>query len=106
MMKIVSENLKKEYNERLKRIAKKKMQTTMIYPLSQFEMVFGHFWGHGKSEDQLTEDEKMFREKWDTCRNNILDNGNRQIRNLLSEITRYDVVWKRYQMELVPKENI
>lgn len=79
----------------------------MVYPLSQFEMAFGELWGHGK--DELTEQEKIYRAKWDECRNNILNNGNRQIRNTMTELDMHDVVWNRYKAILVPikqKENV
>jgi hypothetical protein len=76
----------------------------MIYPLSQFEMAFGHLWGDQKPEDQLTAEEKQNRAKWKQCRNNILNNGNQQRRNAFAELDMYDIVWNRYQATFYIKD--
>lgn len=80
--------------EQLKVNIKKKIDTTMIFPLSQFEGFFGHLWGHGKLDNELSGEEKVFREKWIQCRRNILDNGNRQKDNCSTEIETYEVSYK------------
>jgi hypothetical protein len=99
-----SKTMKDKFRDRLKKITGKKIETTMIYPLSQFEMAFGHLWGDQKPEDQLTPDEKLHRAKWKQCRNNILNNGNQQRRNAFAEIDMYDVVWNRYQTSFIVKD--
>jgi hypothetical protein len=101
-MKEESEEMMHQYRERLKKIISKKLETTMIFPLSQFEAAFGHLWGNGLEEDELTKDQKMMREKWKECRTNILNCGNTQIRNSNSELNLHDVVWRRYESVLVP----
>lgn len=93
------EKFKDEYRERLKKIIGKKFDTTMIYSLSQVELLFGHLWGIGKPESKLTDDELMYRTKWLECRNNILNTGNAQKRNSAAEINQYDVIWNRYITE-------
>jgi hypothetical protein len=93
-----------QYKERLKKIIGKKIETTMIYPLSQIEMVFGHLWGHNKPFSALTDDEKVNRGKWDQCRNNILNNGNQQKRNAFAELDMHTITWNRYQVVLVPRK--
>jgi hypothetical protein len=101
-----SENMKEKFRDRLKKVLAKKIETTMIYPLSQFEMAFGHFWGHEKPESELTSEEKVNRAKWKQCRNNILNNGNQQKRNLFAEIDMYEVVWNRYKTTFLPINKI
>ena len=41
-----------------------KFKTTMIGALAAFEENFGDLWGHGKSEQELTPEEKEYREIW------------------------------------------
>lgn len=95
---------KDKYRERLKKIIAKKFDTTMIFPLSQFEAAFGHLWGDKLPEERLTDDQRVMRGKWKECRNNILNNGNQQKRNAFAEIDMYDVVWLRYQTTFLPVE--
>lgn len=97
--------LREKYKDRLKKIISTKIQTTMIFPLSQFESAFGHLWGHGKTEGGLTNDEKVFRTKWNEVRNNILNNGNQQKRNASTEIDMYEVVWNGYKTVFIFKAN-
>ncbi len=96
--------LKEQYKERLKKIISTKIQTTMIFPLSIIEASFGQLWGHGKDESKLTDEEKIYRKKWNECRNNILNNGNTQKRNAMAELSQYDVIWNKYQTVLLPME--
>lgn len=97
-----SESQKEKMKERLKKIAHKKIDTTMVFPLSQFEMEFGHIWGHGKPEYKLTQEEKVNLAKWKRCRNEILNNGNKQKRGISDEIDMHTVIWNRYQVQLIP----
>lgn len=101
-----SNKMKEKFRDRLKFIISKKIDTTMIYPLSQIEAAFGELWGHGKPESALTNEEKMYAAKWKQCRNNILNNGNQQKRNANCEIEMYDVVWNRYKTVFLPVKNI
>lgn len=81
---------------RLLDVSKKKIQTTMIGSLSTIEKHFGFLWeGDGLSEDQM-EMKAIF----DEIRSEILDRGNTQIRNLENEFTHYDIVWKKYTINL------
>lgn len=100
------EKFKDDYKKRLKNIIGKKIDTTMIFPLSQIESAFGHLWGHGKSELELTPEEKVMYKKWQECRNNILNNGNQQKRNAFAELDMHDVYWKRFKYEFLPKDKL
>ena len=97
---------KEEMLIRLKEIISKKFTTATIFPLSQVELMFGELWGAGLSEDKLTDEEKIYRSKWYQCRQNILNLGNQQKRNALSELDLYSVERKTYETILVPIENI
>lgn len=59
----------------------KRIKTTMIGSLSKMENNFGHLWGHF-SEGLLSPEEEMFADLWDETRNSILNQGNKEIRNL------------------------
>jgi|TARA_Y100000356_G_C11098596_1_gene203105 hypothetical protein len=85
--------------ERLLKISKKKVQTTMIGALSTIEEHFGFLWGHGSNE-QLTPEQEHAKGIYDKVRSEILDRGNNQNRNLEAEFAQYDIKWLRYQMTL------
>jgi hypothetical protein len=96
---------KEQCKERFKKIVGKKFETVTVYPLSQFETIFGHLWGHGKPKESLTDEENVMRAKWEQCRTNILNVGNQQRRNFEAELSMYDVLWNRYQTVFYPVRN-
>lgn len=67
-------------------IFKKRMETAFIGALYEFEQTFGYIWGNRKNYDELTENQKKYREMWEFTRKRILDNGNNQVRNGQQEI--------------------
>lgn len=69
-----------------KAILTKRFQTTMIGALFEFEKTFGYLWGQNKNEEDLTDDELDFLDRWDFVRNQILNNGNNQLRKAISDI--------------------
>jgi len=70
-------------------ILNKRIQTTMIGALSEFEKAFGYLWGYQKpEEEELTEKEEKFLDLWEEARNRILNNGNNQLRKAVSEINK------------------
>lgn len=94
---------KEDSKERLSKLLKKKVQTTMIGALSSIEEHFGFLW-----EDCKTEDQKKFKELYDNVRSEILDKGNHQARNIDAELAQYEVEWKKYHLKIpvIPqKEN-
>lgn len=97
-----TDEFKDDCKQRLKKIIGKKFDTSMIYPLSQFEEFFGYLWGHNKHDSQLTKEERANKDKWLKCRENILNNGHRQKNNAFSELDLHDVKWNRYQAVLLP----
>ncbi len=82
---------------------KKKLETSFIGALSHMENNFGPLWGHGLAEQELTDEQREFRQAWDMCRSAILDNGNNQIRALQNELKQYTVHWERYKLNLPVK---
>ena len=85
---------KVDSKDRLKKIAHKKIQTTMIGALDTLEKHFGFLW-----EDDSKQSSEL-REIYNTVRQEILDRGNDQIRNLDNELSQYDVEWLRYNLTL------
>jgi hypothetical protein len=80
------DKLKQVSKDRLLKIAKKKIQTTMIGALSAIE----------KRLDFLLQDnDPKLNDVFEELRSEILDRGNTQIRNLENEFTHYDIVWKK-----------
>ena len=83
--------------ERLKKIARKKIQTTMIGALDTIEKHLGFLW-----EDESSQSKRL-KEIYEIVRQEILDRGNDQIRNLDTEINQYDIEWLRYTLTLPVK---
>lgn len=66
----------------------KRFQTTMIGALYQFEKNFGYLWGIDLDEDELSNRQLDMRDSWEDTRNSILNNGNNQLRQVVSELTK------------------
>jgi len=88
--------------DRLLKVSKKKIQTTMIGALSTVEKHFGFLWGHEDSQE-LTPEQEHLKELYNEVRSEILDRGNNQARNLETEFAAYDINWLRYQITLPVK---
>lgn len=71
-----------------KAILTKRFQTTMIGSLFEFEKTFGYLWGHDKEESELTDKELDFLDRWDSVRNQILNNGNNQLRKAIADLSK------------------
>lgn len=85
----------RENTERLKFYVSKRIETTMIGALAKIEKNFGHLWGHRKPESEpLTAEEEYFADLWDFTRNQILNHGNNQIRNLDDDFNKYGGLFK------------
>ena len=88
--------------DRLLKISKKKVQTTMIGALSTIERVFGFLWGYDETSE-LTPEQEHMKELFEEVRSEILDRGNNQARNLEAEFANYEINWLRYQITLPVK---
>jgi hypothetical protein len=80
-----------------KSVLTKRFQTTMIGALHEFEKAFGYLWGINKSEDQLTDSELDFEDRWILVRNQILNNGNHQLRKCLADLDSIKYHYKLYK---------
>ena len=89
--------------DRLLKISKKKIETTMIGALSTIEKHFGFLWGH-ESGEALTPEQEHVKQLFDEVRSEILDRGNNQARNLEAEFNNYEINWLRYQITLPVKD--
>jgi len=99
------EKYKIESRDRLSRILKKKIQTTMIGALSSIEENLGFLWN--SSNGELTKDQKIMKDIYQKIRSEILDKGNNQARNIDAELAQYDIEWLRYsiQIPVISQEN-
>lgn len=86
---------KEDSKDRLSKLLKKKVQTTMIGALSTIEEHFGFLWA-----DCKTEDEKRFKDLYNKVRSEILDKGNHQARNIDSELSQYEIEWLKYNLKI------
>lgn len=75
-------------DDQSKSILTKRFQTTMIGALFEFEKAFGYLWGQNKDEESLTDNELEFLDRWDSVRNQILNNGNNQLRKAISDLSK------------------
>ena len=96
------EKYKQDSRDRLGKIVKKKIETTMIGALSSVEEHFGFLWGRNEAGAK-TEEQKVMEELFQQVRSEILDRGNTQSRNIEVELANYDVSWKKYSLKLPVK---
>ena len=68
--------------QELMKSIEKRIQTTMIGALARFEESFGHLWN---TPEDSGEAEKYW-DIWENTRNQILNNGNNQLRSALEDL--------------------
>lgn len=95
--KIREEKYKAESKERLSRILKKKIQTTMIGALSTLEENFGFLWNEEGADPKQ---QLIMKDLYQKVRSEILDKGNNQARNIDAELAQYEVEWLRYNIKI------
>jgi hypothetical protein len=89
---------KADSKDRLSKILKKKIQTTMIGALSTIEESFGFLWS--SPDGKLTKEQEVMKNLYNKVRSDILDKGNNQARNIDAELAQYEVEWLRYSMKM------
>lgn len=94
--RIRDQKYKVESKERLSKILKKKIQTTMIGALSTIEENLSFLW---EGDNPKIDKEKM-KEIYNKIRSEILDRGNNQARNVDAELAQYEVTWLRYSIKI------
>ena len=96
--KLRENKYKTDSKDRLSKILKKKIQTTMIGALSSIEDNFSFLWE--TSDGKLTKDQQIIKDVFQKVRSEILDKGNNQARNIDAELAQYDVEWLRYSIKI------
>lgn len=84
--------------DRLAKILKKKIETTMIGSLSSVEEHFGFMWADDSPYPEDVKSEML--DLYNKVRSEILDKGNGQARNVEAELSQYDVKWLRYTLSI------
>ena len=97
--KVRESKYKSDSKDRLSKILKKKIQTTMIGALSTLEENFRFLWTN-ESGEPLSKDQEVMKSLYNKVRSEILDRGNNQARNIDAELAQYEVEWTRYQMKM------
>lgn len=92
---------KADSKERLSKILKKKIQTTMIGALSSIEENLGFLW----NEDNPKISKAEMTQIYNKIRSEILDKGNNQARNVDAELAQYEVEWLRYSIKIPVIQN-
>lgn len=72
-----------KHKEELMRDIETRLKTTMIGSIAQFEKYFGYLWENDSNHREKYED------LWEEARNNILNNGNHQIRLAMRDLSDY-----------------
>jgi hypothetical protein len=93
-----TEKYKYDSKDRLSKILRKKVETTMIGAISSIEDHFAFLWTAEDSE--MTEEKKFMYELFQKVRSEILDKGNTQARNVDAELNQYEVKWLRYSVSI------
>jgi hypothetical protein len=100
-----SVNFRRQHNEDLSRNAggaqlshsvETKIRTTFIGSIAAFQEAMGFLWGDGKPLRDLTPQELEYRRLWLEVRDNVLNNGNKQLRAAKKEISEYNVEQKKF----------
>lgn len=89
---------KADSKDRLSKILKKKIQTTMIGALSTIEENLSFLWT--SSDGKLTPEQENMKNIYNKIRSDILDKGNNQARNIDAELAQYEVEWLRYSITM------
>ena len=97
------EKYKYDSKERLSKILKKKVETTMIGAISSLEDHFSFLWDAKGLE--MTEENRFMFDLFQKVRSEILDKGNSQSRNVDAELGQYEVRWMKYSIDIPVKQN-
>lgn len=94
--KIREQKYKVESKDRLSKVLKKKIQTTMIGALSTIEENLAFLW----EQDNTKFSKEDMKNLYNKIRSEILDKGNNQARNIDAELSQYDVEWLKYSVKI------
>lgn len=101
--KIKEDKYTSDSKDRLSKILKKKVETTMIGALSSIENHFGFLW-EVDIDEVPTAEKKLMYELYQKIREEVLNKGNSQARNIDAELSQYNVNWLKYRNVIPVKE--
>lgn len=78
-----------DYKQKLMQDIETRLKTTMIGSLARFEQSFAHLW------EEPSRQQQEYLDLWEYTRNSILNNGNKQIRLALEDLS--DALYKTYK---------
>jgi len=83
--------------ERLEATAKQKIKTTMIGAIESIELNLGYLWGHNSGRPRTDAEEEAY-QAFSVARQEILDRGHKQMKNIAKEVDCYEVEEKRFSI--------
>jgi hypothetical protein len=92
------DKFRQDSRDRLSKILKKKVETTMIGALSSIEDHFAFLWT--SKDGGMSPEQKIMYDTFQKVRSEVLDKGNTQSRNVDAELAQYEVKWLRYQTSM------
>lgn len=91
-----------ESRSRLGKVIKRKIMTSFISAVSDFETTFGpELWGHGLDASCVTPGQRLNAERWAQVRKRIFNNGHAQIRAVEAELALHEIKFKGYHADVV-----
>jgi hypothetical protein len=84
-------------SERLETVGRGKIKTTMIGAIESIEKYLGYLWNHNGLEERTDNEEEIY-QAFSLARQEILDRGHRQMKNLSKEIDSYNIEEKRFKL--------
>jgi hypothetical protein len=80
----------------LKKISSTRIKTAFIFPIAEFEKMFGHLWDPNQ-ENAEVEGPEYYAELFQKFRKLVLDNGNDQIRKMDKDLDdSFEVAFKKH----------
>lgn len=98
---LYQKQLENESKRRLLKIVEQKIRTTMIGAICAIEEKWGFLWNDGNPQN---EEQKEYFMEFQDIRTQILDNGNKQIRNITDEISNY-VIRTNFKLSMRKNQN-
>jgi len=92
------DKFRQDSRDRLSKILKKKVETTMIGALSSIEDHFAFLWT--SKDGGMSPEQKIMYDTFQKVRSEVLDKGNTQSRKVDAELAQYEVKWLRYQTSM------
>jgi len=93
-----SERASREWTrKKLLKAVSKKARNIFIGSLVILEEHLGQLWGIGLPEEDCTQNQLAWREKWEQLRTDILNSGNAELRAIEKEMSEYDFLLRLFR---------